>query len=98
MPRARALHQDHVAPAGNGAVPAGGRRVNDARRGLREELAPAAVIENVLPRVDGGRFAAKRVVGEEVVVTADGFSHGHEMVACALRWRGPGQDDWNQAE
>jgi starch synthase (maltosyl-transferring) len=72
--------------------------VNDARRGLREELAPAAVIENVLPRVDGGRFAAKRVVGEQVIVTADGFSHGHEKVACALRWRGPGQDDWNEAE
>jgi starch synthase (maltosyl-transferring) len=72
--------------------------LNDARRGLREELAPAAVIENVMPRVDGGRFAAKRVVGEEVVVTADGFSHGHEKVACALRWRGPGQDDWNEVE
>ena len=72
--------------------------MNDARRGLREELAPAAVIENVQPRVDGGRFAAKRVVGEEVVVTADGFAHGHEKVACALRWRGPGQEEWNQAE
>jgi starch synthase (maltosyl-transferring) len=33
-----------------------------------------------------------------VVVTADGFAHGHEKVACALRWRGPGQDEWNQAE
>jgi starch synthase (maltosyl-transferring) len=72
--------------------------MNDARRGLREDLAPAAVIENVMPRVDGGRFAAKRVAGEEVVVTADGFAHGHEKVACALRWRGPGQDEWNQAE
>jgi starch synthase (maltosyl-transferring) len=72
--------------------------LNDARRGLREELAPAAVIENVMPRVDGGRFAAKRVVGEEVSVTADAFSHGHEKVACALRWRGPGQEDWSQAE
>jgi starch synthase (maltosyl-transferring) len=72
--------------------------LNDARRQLREELAPAAVIENVEPRVDGVRFAAKRVVGEEVIVTADGFAHGHEKVACALRWRGPADNDWNEAE
>ena len=72
--------------------------MNDARRPLREELAPATVIENVRPSVDAGRFAAKRVVGEEVVVTADGFSHGHEKVACALRWRGPGDNAWNEAE
>ena len=72
--------------------------MNDSRRPLREDLAPAAVIENVEPRVDGGRFAAKRVVGDEVAVTADGFSHGHEKVACALRWRGPGDNDWQEAE
>ncbi|HUQ29826.1 MAG TPA: alpha-1,4-glucan--maltose-1-phosphate maltosyltransferase [Usitatibacter sp.] len=72
--------------------------MNDSRRPLREDLAPAAVIENVEPRVDGGRFAAKRVVGEEVEITADCFSHGHEKVACALRWRGPGDNEWNEAE
>ena len=72
--------------------------MNDARRPLREDLASAAVIENVSPQVDGGRFAAKRVVGEAVVVTADGFSHGHEKVACALRWRGPEDKAWNEAE
>jgi starch synthase (maltosyl-transferring) len=71
--------------------------VNDARRGIREEVAPVAVIENVTPRVDGGRFAAKRVVGEEVTVTADGFAHGHEKVACALRWRGPGDGVWSES-
>ncbi|MBC8022831.1 MAG: alpha-1,4-glucan--maltose-1-phosphate maltosyltransferase [Burkholderiales bacterium] len=65
---------------------------------MREELAPAAVIENVAPRVDGGRFAAKRVVGEEVEVTADGFAHGHEKVACALRYRGPSDNGWSEVE
>ena len=68
--------------------------MNDARGELREDLAPAAVVENVRPCVDGGRFAAKRVVGEEMVVTADGFSHGHEKVACELRYRAPGDDVW----
>jgi len=51
--------------------------VNDERRAQAAELAPEAVIENVRPSVDAGRFAAKRVVGEPVVVTADGFTHGH---------------------
>jgi starch synthase (maltosyl-transferring) len=72
--------------------------VNDARQALKEDLAPAAVIENVRPRVDGGRFAVKRVVGEDIVVTADGFAHGHEKVACELRYRGPGDDAWQALE
>ncbi len=72
--------------------------MNDARKPLREDLAPAAVIENVRPSVDGGRFAVKRVVGEEIVVVADGFAHGHETVACEMRYRGPGEDAWHAVE
>ena len=72
--------------------------MNDARRAQREDLAPEAVIENVAPSVDGGRFAAKRIVGEPVEVTADGFAHGHEKVACTLRYRGPGEREWNELE
>ncbi len=53
--------------------------------GVRETLAPSAVIESVAPQVDGGRFAVKRVVGEEIVVGADCFAHGHERVACEVR-------------
>ena len=65
--------------------------MNDsARAQVRNTLAPFAVIEDVKPQVDGGRFAAKRVVGDDVVVTAAGFAHGHEKVACAVRYRGPG--------
>ncbi len=72
--------------------------MNDARKAVREELAPAAVIEDVRPQVDGGRFAVKRVVGEEVGVTADGFSHGHEKVACEMRYRGPGDEAWQSVQ
>jgi starch synthase (maltosyl-transferring) len=72
--------------------------VNDARRPLREDLAPAAVIENVAPSVNEGRFAVKRVVGETVEVTMDGFAHGHEKVACLLRYRGPGDGNWSEVE
>src|SRR5687767_8066385 len=54
-------------------------------------ISPAfAIVESVAPQVDGGRFPAKRVVGEAVEVTASCFAHGHELVACCVRFRGPG--------
>lgn len=69
--------------------------MNDsARAQVRNTLAPFAVIEDVQPQVDGGRFAAKRIVGDVVSVTAAGFAHGHEKVACAVRYRGPGDSEW----
>jgi starch synthase (maltosyl-transferring) len=63
----------------------------------REAIPPATVIEEVSPQVDGGRFAVKRVVGEDVVVTAACFAHGHERVACAVRYRGPADRAWREA-
>ncbi|WP_298829716.1 alpha-1,4-glucan--maltose-1-phosphate maltosyltransferase [uncultured Piscinibacter sp.] len=44
------------------------------------------VIEHITPCVDAGRFAIKRVVGEPVVVEADCFADGHDVVACELLW------------
>jgi starch synthase (maltosyl-transferring) len=71
--------------------------VNDsARPPVRNTLAPFTVIEDVKPQVDGGRFAVKRAVGDEVVVSAAGFTHGHEKVACAVRYRGPGDSEWSE--
>jgi starch synthase (maltosyl-transferring) len=48
------------------------------------------VIENIQPAVDGGRFPVKRTTGDEVVVEADCFADGHDVVACMLRWRSAG--------
>ncbi len=62
----------------------------------REAAPPFAVVEEVTPQVDGGRFAIKRVVGEDVVVRAACFAHGHELIACAVRYRGPGQSHWHE--
>ena len=53
-----------------------------------------AVIERVLPSVDGGRFPVKRIVGDRVEVTADCFADGHDVVACALLWRRAGAAKW----
>ena len=48
------------------------------------------VVEGVTPQVDGGRFAAKRVVGEALEIEADVFADGHDVVAAAIWIRGPG--------
>ena len=65
--------------------------MNDAARShVRNALAPFAVVEDVAPAVDGGRFAIKRVVGDRVVVEADCFADGHDVVACMLKWRRAG--------
>ena len=71
--------------------------MNDlSRSSVREALAPSAVIENVSPQVDAARFAVKRAVGEEIVVLADCFAHGHERVDCVVRLRGPGDGEWSE--
>mgnify|MGYP001176434750 CR=1 FL=1 len=54
-----------------------------------------AVIEGVSPAVDGGRFAIKRTLGDEVVVEADCFADGHDLVAALLLWRQSGSERWH---
>jgi len=56
-----------------------------------------AVIENVTPAVDGGRFAAKRVIGESITVEADCFADGHDVVACVVRWWRDGERAFGEA-
>ena len=55
------------------------------------------VIEGVSPEIDGGRFPIKRVVGESVVVEADIFADGHDVVAALLRWRRADDPRWTEA-
>jgi starch synthase (maltosyl-transferring) len=54
-------------------------------------------IEAVTPEIDGGRFAVKRTVGERVVVEADAFADGHDLVACELLYRDESRADWTAA-
>ncbi len=46
-----------------------------------------AVIDSVMPAVDGGRYAIKRVVGDAVTITAHCFTDGHDVSRAQLRWR-----------
>jgi starch synthase (maltosyl-transferring) len=41
----------------------------------------------VLPSVDGGRFAVKRVAGERLEVEAHCFADGHDVLRVQLLWR-----------
>jgi starch synthase (maltosyl-transferring) len=45
-----------------------------------------AVVDAVLPVVDGGRFAVKRVAGETVRITAHVFTDGHDAPRVMLQW------------
>src|SRR5204863_2415845 len=57
---------------------------------------PTALIENLQPLVDGGRYPIKRVVGEDLVVEADIFKDGHDVVAAVLKWRRLGEGRWHE--
>jgi starch synthase (maltosyl-transferring) len=51
------------------------------------------VIENVTPKVDCGRFAAKAVVGDKVEVAADIWKDGHELLRAVVLWRKLDEDE-----
>jgi starch synthase (maltosyl-transferring) len=54
------------------------------------------VIEDVSPQVDGGRFPAKTVVGEPVIVEANVFADGHDVVHSKLRYRFASNRRWGE--
>jgi starch synthase (maltosyl-transferring) len=56
------------------------------------------VIQYPMPSVDGGRYPVKRCVGDTVVVEADAFRDGHEILRAVVRHRGPGQSGWQESE
>ena len=57
---------------------------------------PTAVIENLRPLIDGGRYPIKRVVGEDLAVQADIFKDGHDVVAAVLKWRVLDETHWHE--
>ena len=56
------------------------------------------VVEGVTPQIDGGRFAVKRVVGDQVRVEADVFGDGHDLVRARLLYRHASEADWHSEE
>ena len=59
--------------------------------------APRVAIEHLQPAVDGGRYPAKRVLGDVVEVEADVFSDGHEHLDAVVRFRAVDEKTWREA-
>lgn len=76
------------------------KAVPNQRRPLVQGSSPPArvVINSVEPEIENGRFPIKRVVGEEVVVTADIFADGHDALSAVLRYRHARDLAWTEIE
>src|SRR4051812_48533573 len=57
---------------------------------------PSAVIENLRPLIDGGRYPVKRIAEDDLAVEADIFKDGHDVVAAVLKWRRAGEPRWHE--
>ena len=58
------------------------------------------IIERIAPQVDDGREPVKRVVGDDLLVTADIFADGHDLLDAALLLRAEargGRGIWREA-
>jgi starch synthase (maltosyl-transferring) len=55
------------------------------------------LIEEVYPELDGGRFPAKRTVGDTLAVWADILRDGHDVLAAAVLWRTAEDAAWRTA-
>ncbi|MEO6052409.1 MAG: maltotransferase domain-containing protein, partial [Chthoniobacterales bacterium] len=56
------------------------------------------VIEHITPILDCGRYAVKRKAGDDLVVEADIFKDGHDIVAAVLKWRKYGETAWQETQ
>jgi starch synthase (maltosyl-transferring) len=54
------------------------------------------VIEGVSPEIDGGKFPAKRTVGDLVRVEADIFTDGHDSVSAVVAYRHESSSTWQE--
>lgn len=56
------------------------------------------VIEHVRPQLDGGRYPAKRTVGESVEVSAHIFGDGHDVIRTQLKYKKKGSRTWSKTD
>ena len=75
---------------------------NGKKSGKREASTAAArspiVIEHVSPSVNGGDFAAKTVVGRPLVIEADIFADGHDLLSAEVIWWSADEDERRTAK
>ena len=54
------------------------------------------IIENVKPQLDGGVFYIKRIVNQNVSVSANVFSDGHDVIACCVKFKHELEKKWSE--
>jgi starch synthase (maltosyl-transferring) len=54
------------------------------------------IIEGVSPEIDGGRFPAKRTIGDTVRVEADIFTDGHDSISAVLAFKPEDAGQWQE--
>ena len=64
---------------------------------LDELAANRIAIERVYPELDGGRFPAKRIVGDVLEIWADIFGDGHDKLQARIKYRTAAEADWSEA-
>ena len=65
-------------------LPAPTPRLRAVSPALPEHRPSGAVVEPVRPVVDGGRFPSKASADEPMLVVADAFTSGHDVVAAEV--------------
>ena len=55
------------------------------------------IIAHVTPQIDCGRYPVKREVGDWLLVEADVFRDGHDVLAAAILYKGPQDEAWREA-
>ena len=53
-------------------------------------------IEGVAPEIDGGQFPIKRIIGDQVMVEADIFADGHDVLSAVLLYRRESDTNWTE--
>ena len=54
------------------------------------------IIENVSPQLDGGLNPIKRIVNQKVLVTADVFADGHDIMECCVKFKHENDKKWQE--
>lgn len=72
----------------------GTHRTDDLMQRLHEER---IVFAEVSPRIDGGRYPIKRIVGDTVQVRATLLREGHDLLSGELKFLHESEKDWHRA-
>ena len=86
-----------AAKAGGAAKAAGSTTLAPITDKVAQCARRRVVLEAPYPEIDGGRFPARRVLGDVLRAEVDAFADGHDHVAGVVRWRHDKERAWHEA-